>query len=107
MNILKGIGSRIQSIRTKLGITQDELGEKVGLNPKYISAIECGQRNITIKTLEKIANGLGVELFELLLFDESGDPALITRKAIDSLLEEADITVLRLCLQFLKIALNA
>jgi len=107
MNILEGIGSRIQSIRTRLGITQDELGERVGLNPKYISAIECGQRNITIKTLDKIAKGLGVELFELLLFEEYLEPAMSTRKAIDSLLKQADIKVLRLCLQFLKIALTA
>jgi transcriptional regulator with XRE-family HTH domain len=106
MSLLKGIGSRIQKIRANRGITQDELGEKVGLNPKYISAIECGQRNITIKTLAKIADGLGVELFELLLFPDPPDPTLMTRKAIESLLKEADITVLRLCLQFLKTAVN-
>ena len=106
MSLLKGIGSRIQKIRVNRGITQDELGEKVGLNPKYISAIECGQRNITIKTLAKIADGLGVELFELLLFPDPPDPTLMTRKAIESLLKEADITVLRLCLQFLKTAVN-
>jgi transcriptional regulator with XRE-family HTH domain len=74
--------------------------------PKYISAIECGQRNITIKALAKIADGLGVEPFELLLFPDPPDPTIITRKAIDSLLKEADITV-RLCLQFLKTAINA
>jgi len=106
MSLLKSIGSRIQKIRVNRGITQDELGEKVGLNPKYISAIECGQRNITIKTLAKIADGLGVELFELLLFPDPPDSTLTTRRAIDSLLKEADLTVLRLCLQFLKIAIN-
>ena len=106
MSLLKGIGSRIQKIRANRGITQDELGEKVGLNPKYISAIECGQRNITIKALAQIADGLGVEPFELLLFPDSSDPTIMTRKAIDSLLKEADITV-RLCLQFLKTAINA
>ena len=73
---------------------------------RYISAIECGQRNITIKALAQIADGLGVEPFELLLFPDSSDPTIMTRKAIDSLLKEADITV-RLCLQFLKTAINA
>lgn len=62
MNILVSLGKRIQAIREKAGLTQEQLEEKTGVNTKYISAIERGQKNVTIKTLDKIANGLGVEL---------------------------------------------
>ena len=106
MNLLTALGKRIQAIRIQKGITQQALGDQIGVNAHYISNIERGQKNITIKTLAKIADGLGVELFELLLFTDPPDPTLMTRKAIESLLKEADITVLRLCLQFLKTAVN-
>ena len=39
------IGSRIQEIRTQKGITQDQLSEKVGISPKYLSSIERGKEN--------------------------------------------------------------
>ena len=59
------LGKRIQSIREKKGLTQEQLEEKTGVNTKYISAVERGQKNVTIKTLEKIATGLDIELYQL------------------------------------------
>ena len=37
------IGSRIQEIRNKKGLTQDQLSEKVGISSKYLSSIERGK----------------------------------------------------------------
>jgi len=64
--ILQMLGQGIQFLRKKAGLTQQELGELVGLNPNYISAIERGQRNVTIITLQKIGQGLGVDIDEIL-----------------------------------------
>lgn len=102
MSLLISIGKRIQYIREKKGITQEQLEEKTGINAKYISAIECGQKNITIKTLEKIAEGLDVKLYELFLFSEGLESEKAVKKAIDSLIKEADIKTLNLCLDFLR-----
>jgi transcriptional regulator with XRE-family HTH domain len=57
MNILSLIGAKIQNIREKNGITQDQLGERTGINAKYVSAIERGQKNLTILTLKRSQRG--------------------------------------------------
>lgn len=105
MNILISVGKRIQSIREKRELTQSRLEEKTGINTKYISAIECGQKNVTIKTVEKIANGLNIDLYELFLFSEELESEEAVKKAIESLIKESDIKTLNLCLDFLRKAL--
>ena len=52
------IGSRIQEIRNKKGITQDQLSEKVGISSKYLSSIERGEENPTFNTIFKMAGSL-------------------------------------------------
>jgi len=106
MNLLVQLGKRIQAIREKRGITQEQLEEKAGINAKYISAVECGQRNVTIKTLDKIAKGLDVELYELFLFSYELQSEKAVKKALDSLMKEADTKTLNLCLDFLEKALS-
>lgn len=102
MDILASLGKRIQAVRERAGLTQEQLEEKAGVNTKYISAIERGQKNVTIKTLEKIAKGLHVDLYELFLLSEEIGSEKAVRKAVDSLLKEADTKTLSLCLAFLK-----
>ena len=102
METLSLIGIKIQSIREKKGITQDQLGEKIGINAKYVSAIERGKKNLTILTLEKIAKGLDVELYELLILPLELEPIQRVTKAIESLIKNSDAKTLSLCLDFLK-----
>ncbi len=106
MSLLASVGKRIQSLREKRDLTQEQLEEKSGINTKYISAIECGQKNVTIKTLEKIAKGLNIEIFELFLFSEGLESERAVKKAIESLIKEADPKILNLCLDFLKKSLT-
>lgn len=106
MSLLVGLGKKIQTIREKRGITQEQLEEKTGINAKYISAVECGQKNVTIKTLDKIAKGLDVELYELFLFSYELQSEKAVKKALDSLMKEADTKTLNLCLEFLGKALS-
>lgn len=102
MNILASLGKRIQFVREKEGLTQEQLEDKTGVNTKYISAIERGQKNVTIKTLEKIANGLNVELYELFLLSEEIGSEKAIKKAIETLIKDADVKTLNLCLDFLR-----
>lgn len=102
MNILASLGKRIQIVREKEGLTQEQLEDKTGVNTKYISAIERGQKNVTIKTLEKIANGLNVELYELFLLSEEIGSEKAIKKAIETLIKDADVKTLNLCLDFLR-----
>jgi transcriptional regulator with XRE-family HTH domain len=102
MDILSLIGGKIQSIREKRGITQDQLGERAGINAKYVSAIERGQKNLTVLTLEKLAKALDVEIFELLILPTELEPRQRVSKAIDSLVRDADDKTLNLYLDFLR-----
>ena len=106
MNLLVQLGKRIQAIREKRGMTQEQLEEKTGINAKYISAVECGQRNVTIKTLDKITKGLDVELYELFLFSYEIQSEKAVRKALDSLMKDAAPKTLTLCVDFLRKALS-
>jgi len=102
MEILESLGKKIQVVREKRGLTQEALGDRAGLNAKYISSVERGQKNATIKTLIKIADGLGVELYEMFLFSEKADSEKAVRVGIDAMLKESDSKTLTLCLHFLK-----
>lgn len=102
MKLVSLLGKRVKALREKKGLTQEELEEKTGINTKYISAIERGNKNATIKTLEKIAKGLDVELYELFLFTIEPGSEKAMRKVIESLLKESDLKALKLCLEFLR-----
>lgn len=60
------IGDNIRKYRKIKNITQKELGETIGISNTYLSDIETGRTNPSIKTLKKIAKGLGINYMELL-----------------------------------------
>lgn len=59
-----GIGIRLRTIRKKLGIRQEELADRAGINRSYISNLENGRSSPTLDVLEKLAKGLGVRLID-------------------------------------------
>ena len=60
------LGNNISSIRTKKGISQDDLAKEIGLSRPSIANIEKGKQRPSIFTLMQICNLLGVGLYELL-----------------------------------------
>lgn len=58
------IGMRIKELRQSMDITQEELALNAEINRSYINQIENGKRNISIVTINKISNALGVSLNE-------------------------------------------
>lgn len=54
------VGSMIRDLRTSRGITLAELAEKVDRSIGYVSQLERDQSGITIATLQKVAEALGV-----------------------------------------------
>lgn len=61
----KLIGMRIRSIRKKKGWIIKDLANKVNKKIGTISDIERGRGNFSLKTLQDIADALGVHLYEL------------------------------------------
>jgi len=80
--LLRRLGDSIRSFRTAQNRTLEELAEKADLSANYISDIERGQRNLTIRNLEKVAHGLNVPVHQLLLGTESTNDDLLKLIAI-------------------------
>ena len=64
MDINKNIllGKKIKEIRKKRGLTQDFLAEKVGIDAKHLSRIECGKNSLSLNLLYKICDVLNTDL---------------------------------------------
>ena len=62
------LGLKIKELRKRKHYTQETLAELLNLDFGYISKLEVGRNFPTIGTLEKIANVLDVELYELFQF---------------------------------------
>lgn len=60
------LGNNILSIRTKKGISQDDLAKKIGLSRPSIANIEKGKQRPSIYTIMQIIEILGVEIKDLL-----------------------------------------
>lgn len=48
--------------RAEQGLTQADIAERTGMNQSEISRIENGTRNVSIKLLQRLADGLGMTL---------------------------------------------
>ena len=60
------LGAIIRKKREQKSLTQVELAEKCGINRNYIGMVERGERNPSYLSLQKIANGLGLTVDELI-----------------------------------------
>lgn len=58
-NSIENIGLMIRNERLRKGLTQEELGERVGVGKAQISKIESG-KGLTIKTVTKVLDALGM-----------------------------------------------
>ena len=64
-NIYILIGSRIKDIRESKGMTQQQISDICDFEKSTVSRIEAGRTNLTIKTLYKISQSLGVKMTEI------------------------------------------
>ena len=69
MELIEQVGKRIQEIRKIRGMSQDDLGERLGVTRSFVSKMENGKKKISLEHVEKIAKILNV-LPEDLLVDE-------------------------------------
>ena len=60
MDIKKSFGKKIKEKRLALGLTQEELAEKIGISAKSLSQIELGNNFVSAENLEAISLALNV-----------------------------------------------
>lgn len=64
------LGSHIREARKALGLSQEELGRKVGLGKSSISKIESGRTNISFEDASILMEVMGTKLNVMMEFDE-------------------------------------
>lgn len=74
-DIQKQVGARVRELREKKGLSQETLADLCNLHRTYVGLIERGERNLSLRTLEVIAGGLGVAVSELFSGLEQTPPA--------------------------------
>ena len=68
----KRLGKRIREERQRLNLTQAQLAEAIDISDTYMGAIERGERSLTLDTLVRLVNRLGVTV-DYLLSDSVSD----------------------------------
>lgn len=53
-------GKKLRKIREESNISQEELAELSGLDRTYISGVERGKRNISLRNIFKLSNALQI-----------------------------------------------
>ena len=74
---LSGFGSHLRSLRTKAGMSQEELADKSGIHVTYLSSVERGLRNLSIRNVRRLAQALGVPTRQLFSFKDSSTRNLV------------------------------
>lgn len=66
----KKLGKNIKKKRQALGLSQQELADKIDISLNFMGKIEVAFSKPSLDTLLKIATGLNISLSELCKFDE-------------------------------------
>ncbi len=63
--ILNDFAQRIRNLRIDRGLSQEKFALKIDMDRTYYASVEAGKRNISLRNIKKIADGLDVTLEEL------------------------------------------
>lgn len=59
-------GNRVRSVRQNLGLSQEDLAHRAGLDRTYVGSVERGERNVSLDNIHRLARALGCDARELL-----------------------------------------
>lgn len=95
------LGARIKELRKAKRLSQDQLSECIGIDPKHLSRIEVGKSYPYMETLENIAKSLDVEIKDLFEFRHLEKEAA-SIKGISTMLIGASEDKLMLVVKFIR-----
>jgi len=74
------VGNNLRMIRERLGITQEDLALRSSLTQGYINFLENGKRGYSERSLEKIANALGIQISGLFEEKTKEEPTVVAEQ---------------------------
>ena len=67
-------GRHVRDVRLRQGATQEEVAHRAGVHVTYLSGIERGIRNPSLRNIRALAEALGMPTAELFMFErETGE----------------------------------
>jgi len=61
------LGLNVRKYRKQRGMTQEQLGLETEMERSYVSDLERGTRNPSIRAVERLAKALGIEPHQLMM----------------------------------------
>jgi len=65
-DLQRTVGENLRRLRTERGLSQEAFAQVLGYHRTYVGGLERGERNMTLRTVERLAAVLGVEAIDLL-----------------------------------------
>ena len=65
-HITEQFGAAVRERRKRLGLSQEALASRAALHRTYVGMIERGEKNVTLRTIEKLSRALNCSMAELL-----------------------------------------
>ncbi|MDR0577997.1 MAG: helix-turn-helix transcriptional regulator [Candidatus Accumulibacter sp.] len=72
--------ANMRRLRKASALTQEQVAERADLHPNYISSVERGERNISLRNIERIACALDVSMADLVTAPKLPDKACHDRR---------------------------
>lgn len=65
-DLQRAVGRNLRAHRKAKGLSQEAFAEFIGMHRTYVGAVERGERNLTLATVERYAERIGVPPLDLL-----------------------------------------
>nr|WP_202387225.1 helix-turn-helix transcriptional regulator [Nocardioides flavescens] len=62
----RAVGENLRRIRLELGLSQEAFAEVLGFHRTYMGGLERGERNLSLRSVERLAHSVGVNPLSLL-----------------------------------------
>ncbi|MDH0665871.1 helix-turn-helix domain-containing protein, partial [Pseudomonas sp. GD03858] len=74
-SVLQHVSQNVRRLRGDAGLSQAALAERSGVSRRMLVAIEAGEKNVSLTTLDLIAEALGVAFSTLIQAPDRRDPS--------------------------------
>ena len=65
-DLQRTVGLNLRAYRAERGLSQEAFADVVGVHRTYMGGLERGERNLTLKSVERIAAQLGLDPLQLM-----------------------------------------
>jgi transcriptional regulator with XRE-family HTH domain len=106
-DLQREFGRRLRELRTRSGLTQQQLAGRAKMDYKYIGALERGERNPTLFNIDRVAHALGVASGDLLSGKiKAAPPGEVDAAILSNLLSGQSSSTRKKLIELVKVALR-